>query len=144
MVGEVSGGREERGVEKDESIYQQNDHGRKNAQPSIYSQEAVCVSPTSGHMYTTTVELINTEIFQDEDGTSECNPGLRAESRKIFEEYKPRVEHQEGIKFKKRSRSRSRARYRTQSRDGENVTKYRNQRRDHEDTNTRYRSKSRD
>ena len=87
----------------------------ENVKSKIYSQEADCVSPTSGNMYTTTVELVNADNSQDEDGISECNPVLRAESQKIFQQYKPRVDHK-GDKPRKRSRSRSRTRYHSQSR----------------------------
>ena len=91
-------------------------------------------------MYTTTVELVNADNSQDEDGTSECNTVLRAESQKIFEQYNPRVEHK-GDKPRKRLRSRSRTRYHSQSRGRENINKSQNQRKVYEGSNDRYRSK---
>ena len=69
-------------------------------------------------MYTRTVDLKNTETTQNEDdGTGECNPGLRAETRKIFEENKSKTEQDEDNSGpKERSRTRSGPRSRSRSR----------------------------
>ena len=48
-------------------------------------------------MYATTIDCTNMETTLDEqDGTGECNPGLREETWKIFEEYRSRTEYGEG------------------------------------------------
>ena len=48
------------------------------------SKDIVCMSPNTGRLFATSVQLENIE--GELEGTSECNPVIRSEAKKIFEE----------------------------------------------------------
>ena len=66
--------RSEEGMEKATNAAPQN---RK-------SSEVVCITPNTGDLYTTTVEIEDVEMSDGLEGTSECNTVLRREAEKIF------------------------------------------------------------
>ena len=76
--------------------------------------EVVCVEPITGEMFTTTVQLgYREEVSDDCEGTSECNPVLRSEVKRIYKkmskQQRPRYSRETHEKQdKRRTRSRSR------------------------------------
>ena len=70
-------------------------NNEKENEEKTRARDVVRVSPVSGSMYTKTVELTDLENTQEEDGASECNPVLRAESQKIFDEYRSGMEYED-------------------------------------------------
>ena len=73
----------------------QSNKEKENEEKPTHASDVVCISPVSGSMCTKTVELTDQVSTQDEDGTSECNPVLRAESQNIFEEYRSGMEYED-------------------------------------------------
>ena len=70
---------------------------RKSGQ--VYT-DAVCVSPTSGTLFTTPV-VLNQDLSHDSDElTSENNPGIRSEAAKMFKSYKDGKYEEKQLKFK--------------------------------------------
>ena len=114
MVVECGGGSGQMGVVTVGDKSQSNKE-KENEEKTTHARDVVCISPVSGRMYTKTVELTDLETTQEEDGTSECNPILRTESQKIFEEYRSGMEY-EDHRPGKRSISKSKPRSRSQSR----------------------------
>ena len=62
--------------------------------------DAVCVSPSSGTLFTTPV-VLNQDLSHDSDKlTSENNPGIRSEAAKMFKSYKDGKYEETQLKFK--------------------------------------------
>ena len=68
---------------------------KEEIKEKISSPEIICVSPGSGRVYTKTIDLSCLDTTHEEDGTSEWNPTLRAESQKFFDEYRSGMEYEE-------------------------------------------------
>ena len=68
--------------------------------------EVVCVEPATGEMFTTTVQLgCREEVSDDCERTSECNPVLRSEVKRIYKE----MSKQQRQIFERHKRSRTSA-----------------------------------
>ena len=85
---------------------------KKRAKEGVSSRasnavEAVCVSPTTGRLFTTAVDL-GKEIPMDEDDlTSENNSAIRAEVRREYERIEKEMDKNSGQAFEKKKVSRS-------------------------------------
>ena len=100
---------------------------RPNDAQSIH--EVVCIRPNTGEQFTTTVNVDRMEDGESDDGTSECNPGLRSEAKKMYKSYKekiglsasqPTTSASTRPKHRSRSRSHNRSKYKSRSRSPSN------------------------
>ena len=108
---------DKRGIDSEKSRRKMEDDKKDKAEKQRHSEttardqetEIVCIKPNTGELFTTTIQIDNTmETVESElEGTSECNPGLREEAKKIYEEMSTSdAMKKEGTKRRSRSRSR--------------------------------------
>jgi hypothetical protein len=100
-------------VEPPNKIISTTTNGTKPKKPN--TAEAVCISPGSGKMFTTTVQLDHEQLMSDCDNqTSENNPEIRNQAKYIFKSYRKKISTTtiENKENESRNRSRSRRNYR--------------------------------